>query len=100
ASELQIKHLPVSTDGQPKAKAQLWPRLMSRRPRLSVGLTAAGIALLLVLLAAAGVIASRFYFASEKEHHTLSTLIDATPLKLPFFWQASKSWPKSTTIDA
>lgn len=82
--ELQLKPSPV-TAGWQKAngKARPWARILSRLPRLRGTLAAAGIALLLVLLVAAGVIASRSYFATDKEHPTASTRTNATASTVP-----------------
>lgn len=82
ASELQLKPSPTVAWQRANASARHWPRILLRRPRLRGTLVAAGITLLLVLLAAAGVIASRFYFASEKEHRTVSIKTNATAISL------------------
>ncbi|MBV8775551.1 MAG: hypothetical protein JO166_24970 [Deltaproteobacteria bacterium] len=75
-------HLRPSTGTKVRTKgtttAQRSARPMSRWTHLRGPLAAAAITLLLMLLAAAGVIASRLYLASEKEHRTVSTRTKAT----------------------
>ncbi|MBV8361307.1 MAG: AAA family ATPase [Deltaproteobacteria bacterium] len=75
ASELQLKAAPATATASRQKRnpgAQRWRGTLA----------AAGIALLLVLLAAAGVLTSRFYLTNEREHRTLSTRTNATAFSL------------------
>ena len=82
ARELQLKHSAAKPRRGAARNGQPSRRTRSRWPRLRRPLAAAAITILLVLLAAAGVIASRFYFSNEKEHRTVSTRPRATAFSL------------------
>jgi len=99
AGELQLKPPPVTAARQKgNTDTQRWPRILWRGPRLRGKLAAVAITLLAVLLAAAGVVASRFYFTNEREHRTVSRETNPAGLSATSLQTQPKPGSRSTTL--
>jgi general secretion pathway protein A len=86
ADELRLKPSPAIADWQKaNGRTERSPGALSGSPRLRGRLAAVGITLLLVLLTAACVIASRFYLANEKDHRALSIKTNTSAVNLTSF---------------